>query len=33
MDIKIDGEAERRKVEEQTINPTDYLVKFVEDFR
>lgn len=33
MDIKIDGEAERRKVEEQTINPTEYLVKFVEDYR
>ena len=33
MDIKIDGEAERRKVEEQTINPTEYLVKFVENYR
>lgn len=33
MDIKIDSEAERRKVEEQTINPTEYLVKFVEDYR
>ena len=33
MDIKIDGEAERKKVEEQTINPTEYLVKFVEDYR
>jgi len=33
MDIKIDGEAERRKVEEQTINPTEYLVNFVEDYR
>jgi len=33
MDIKLDGEAERRKVEEQTINPTEYLVKFVEDYR
>ena len=33
IDLKIDGEAERRKVEEQTINPTDYLVKFVEDYQ
>ena len=33
MDIKIDGEVERRKVEEQTINPTEYLVNFVEDYR
>ena len=33
MDIKIDGEAERRKVEEQTINPTEYLVNFVDDYR
>lgn len=33
MDIKIDSEAERRKVEEQTINPTEYLVKFVEEYR
>lgn len=33
IDLKIDGEAERRKVEEQTINPTEYLVKFVEDYR
>ena len=33
MEIKIDGEAERKKVEEQTINPTEYLVKFVEDYR
>ena len=33
MNIKIDGEAERRKVEEQTINPTEYLVKFVENYR
>lgn len=32
MDIKIDGEAERKKVEEQTINPTAYLEKFVEEF-
>ena len=32
MDIEIDGEAERKKVEEQTINPTAYLEKFVEDF-
>ena len=32
MDIKIDGEAERRKVEEQTINPTAYLEEFVEVF-
>ena len=33
MDIEIDGEAERKKVEEQTINPTEYLVKFVENYR
>ena len=33
MDIKIDGDAERRKVEEQTINPTEYLVEFVENYR
>lgn len=33
LDIKIDGEAERKKVEEQTINPTEYLVKFVENYR
>lgn len=33
IDLKIDGEAERRKVEEQTINPTEYLVKFVEDYQ
>ena len=33
MDIKIDGEVERRKVEEQTINPTEFLVKFVENYR
>ena len=33
IELKIDGESERRKVEEQTINPTEYLVKFVEDYR
>lgn len=33
IDLKIDGEAERRKVEEQTINPTEYLIKFVEDYQ
>jgi predicted glycosyltransferase len=33
MDIQIDGDAERKKVEEQTINPTEYLVKFVENYR
>jgi predicted glycosyltransferase len=33
MDIKIDSDAERRKVEGQTINPTEYLVKFVENYR
>ena len=33
MDINIDGEAERKKVEEQTINPTEYLVRFVENYR
>ncbi|MCR5573863.1 MAG: DUF354 domain-containing protein [Bacteroidaceae bacterium] len=33
MNSEVDGEAERRKVEEQTINPTEYLIKFVEDFR
>ena len=33
IQLKIDGESERRKVEEQTINPTEYLVKFVEDYR
>ena len=32
MDIKVDGEAERKKVEEQTINPTAYLENFVEEF-
>jgi predicted glycosyltransferase len=32
MDIEIDGEAERKKVEEQTINPTAYLESFVEHF-
>ena len=32
MDINIDVEAERRKVEEQTINPTAYLESFVEHF-
>mgnify|MGYP002523831603 CR=1 FL=1 len=33
MDTEIDCETERRKVEEQTLNPTEYLVKFVEDYR
>ena len=33
MDIKIDSDAERRKVEGQTINPTEYLVNFVENYR
>ena len=32
MDIKIDGETERKKVEEQTINPTKYLTWFVENY-
>lgn len=33
MDINIDVEAERIKVEEQTINPTEYLVKFMDNYR
>jgi predicted glycosyltransferase len=32
MDIKIDEEVERKKVEEQTINPTEYLTWFVENY-
>ena len=32
MDIKIEGETERKKVEEQTINPTKYLIWFVENY-
>ena len=33
MDIKIDSEEERRMVEKETINPTEYLVDFMEDYR
>ena len=32
MDIQTDEEAERKKVEEETINPTAYLEKFVEEY-
>jgi hypothetical protein len=32
MDLQIDCDAEREKVEEQTINPTAYFESFVEHF-
>lgn len=32
MAVNIDGDVERKKVENQTINPTEHLIKFVENF-